>query len=251
MSISLQSRRRYHPRLGADGLFAGGERAHRERLDIIEREVDVSGKSVLDLGCSGGFFSFSLAPRAARIVAVDADRSVIEQNRDAARRLGRSNIEFVCERITPQFLDALGQYDVVLFLSVFHHILVNSDTYDWTDAQGASSATALLRAVAARVKDTYVFEMGRPDESFDWATKVRARIGEPRQWVPEHVFGPAFAQVQVLPGAAHARWPYRWLRAGEQTSPLSRLARKAHRVLGVDQRDFREIYVGRRARSAS
>jgi SAM-dependent methyltransferase len=245
MGISWQSRKQYHPQVSADGTFVGGERNHQARLAIIEREVDFAGKRVLDLGCSGGFFSLSVARTARSVTGVDGDARVIEQNREAAKRLGLTNVEFLCERITPAFLATLERYDVVLFLSVFHHILVTSRTYDWNDARAESSAGELLRAIAERA-DTYVFEIGRPDECFDWAEPLGARIGEPRTWVPEHVFGPGFVQVKTLPGPAYGKTPFKWLTSTPQTAPLHRLARRWHRLVGVDQRDFREIYVGRR-----
>lgn len=55
------------------------------------REVlpaDMQGMSVLDVGCSDGFFSFEMARRGASVLAVDAQYSAIRRLRWARERLG-------------------------------------------------------------------------------------------------------------------------------------------------------------------
>jgi SAM-dependent methyltransferase len=245
MAITTASRESYHPTIDSDGRFVGGERDYHGRLRIIESEVDFSGKRVLDLGCSGGFFTFALAKKAQSVTAVDGDCHMIEINRGAANKLGCTNIEFICERITPEFLDSLPRYDVVLFLSVFHHMIANSAVYEWGDAGEEAEAQRILHAINRRA-DTLVFEMGRPDETFHWSGAVKATVGEPREWVPEHVFRSALKSVQVFDGAGYKKWPFRWLPQLAGLGFGSRAGTKLNSMIGVDQRDFREIYVGRK-----
>lgn len=242
MSVSVESRESYQPTITDDGAFTGGERDYQGRLQIIERHIDFRGKRVLDLGCSAGFYSFSIARKALSVTGVDGDAHMIERNRDAAQRIGCTNVEFLCERITSEFLQGLPTYDVVLFLSVFHHLLADSGTYAWGSAT-PSEAEALLDATK-RCASIYVFEMGRPEESFHWSRGIKRAIGEPRHWVPQHVFGSEFNQVLTLDGPARARLPYRWLPWLYPFAFHSRVGRKLNRLIGIDQRDFREIYIG-------
>src|SRR5579884_1950548 len=56
---------------------------------------DMSGASVLDIGCNGGFYSIEMKRRGAdRVVGVDVDDRYLDQARFAAKTLGM-DIEFV------------------------------------------------------------------------------------------------------------------------------------------------------------
>src|SRR5215211_7099064 len=47
---------------------------------------DLSGKSVLDIGCNGGFYSIQMKRRGAeRVVAIDTDEKYLDQARFAAK----------------------------------------------------------------------------------------------------------------------------------------------------------------------
>src|SRR5438552_12243683 len=55
---------------------------------------DLTGKSVLDIGCNGGFYSIQMKQRgAARVVAIDTDETYLAQARFAAQVSG-AEIEF-------------------------------------------------------------------------------------------------------------------------------------------------------------
>ena len=84
---------------------------------------DVAGKTVLDIGCSSGFFSLKLKELgAAYVLGVDAgeQRNAIDQARFAAEAL-ELEVDF---RICSVYdLAALGkQFDIVLFMGVLYHL---------------------------------------------------------------------------------------------------------------------------------
>src|SRR5215218_1059684 len=57
--------------------------------------ADLRGKSVLDIGCNGGFYSIEMKRRgAARVVGLDADERYLRQARFAAEVSGFPDIEF-------------------------------------------------------------------------------------------------------------------------------------------------------------
>jgi len=84
--------------------------------------ADLSGKSVLDIGCNAGFYSMEMKRRGAeRVVGVDSDDRYLEQARFAATTLGYDNIEF--RNLSVYDVAALGEkFDVVIFMGVLYHL---------------------------------------------------------------------------------------------------------------------------------
>ena len=82
---------------------------------------DLTGKSVLDIGCNGGFYSMEMKKRgAARVLGVDWDEDYLAQARFAAEVTGL-DIEF--RRLSVYDVGSLGErFDVVLFLGVLYHL---------------------------------------------------------------------------------------------------------------------------------
>jgi tRNA (mo5U34)-methyltransferase len=82
---------------------------------------DLSGKTVLDIGCNAGFYSIEMKRRGAqRVVALEPDAHYLEQARFAAAVLD-CDIEFV--QCSIYDLPRIGeQFDVVLCLGVLYHL---------------------------------------------------------------------------------------------------------------------------------
>ncbi|MEA2841864.1 MAG: tRNA (mo5U34)-methyltransferase [Methylobacteriaceae bacterium] len=83
--------------------------------------VDLSGKSVLDIGCNGGFYSIEMKRRGARrVVGIDHDPDYLAQARFAADVL-RLDIEF--HQLSVFDVALLGErFDVVIFMGVLYHL---------------------------------------------------------------------------------------------------------------------------------
>jgi tRNA (mo5U34)-methyltransferase len=85
--------------------------------------ADLTGKTVLDIGCNAGFYAMEMAKRGAeRVVGIDSDPRYLAQARLAADALGFG------ERVELRQLDvydvgALGErFDVVIFMGVLYHL---------------------------------------------------------------------------------------------------------------------------------
>lgn len=245
MTITVKAREVYQPVLDASGRFVGGERDYAGRLRLIEKHVDFTGKTVLDLGCSGGFFTFSAARKARSVIAVDADEHMINKNIETARQHGFDNVSFICRAIDPSLIEELPKVDIVLFLSVFHHMVTESGTYDWSPGRDAERATNLLRGVC-RLGDTVVFEMGQPGEGFKWCEDVSRLSNDLPGWIRENAFGDGFSDVRRLHGSAYQRFPFSAAPPIRRLIPGNRAGRRLLRFLDVDIRDFRDIYIGTR-----
>jgi tRNA (mo5U34)-methyltransferase len=83
--------------------------------------ADLSGKTVLDIGCNAGFYSIQMKLRnAARVLAIDLDPDYLRQARFAAETVG-VNIEFA--EMSAYDVGSLGErFDIVLFLGVLYHL---------------------------------------------------------------------------------------------------------------------------------
>ena len=115
--------------------------------------------SVLDLGCSQGFFCLNLAQLGATVHGVDfLDKNIAVCEALAAEhpswklsfQVGR--VEDFIEQLTP------GRYDLVLGLSVFHHVAY---------ASGADSVKRLLKRLA-EATGAQIFELALREEPLYW-----------------------------------------------------------------------------------
>jgi tRNA (mo5U34)-methyltransferase len=82
---------------------------------------DLSGKSVLDVGCNGGFYSIEMKRRgAARVLGVDSDARYLAQARFAAEVSG---VEVEFRQMSIYELPRLKErFDLVLFMGVLYHL---------------------------------------------------------------------------------------------------------------------------------
>ena len=83
--------------------------------------ADLTGKSVLDIGCNGGFYSIEMKRRgAARVVGIDSDPRYLEQARFATEVCG---VDVELHQLDVYDVGALGEkFDVVLFMGVLYHL---------------------------------------------------------------------------------------------------------------------------------
>ncbi|HEY0875152.1 MAG TPA: TIGR04290 family methyltransferase [Vicinamibacterales bacterium] len=83
--------------------------------------ADLRGRTVLDIGCNGGFYAIEMTRRGAdRVVAVDSDPRYLAQARFAAEVVG-ADIDF--REMSVYDLPGLDErFDVVLFMGVLYHL---------------------------------------------------------------------------------------------------------------------------------
>lgn len=82
---------------------------------------DLSGKTVLDIGCNAGFYSIEMKRRGADlVVGIDSDDRYLKQARFAA---GVSGMDIEFEKLSVYDVAALGQqFDIVIFMGVLYHL---------------------------------------------------------------------------------------------------------------------------------
>ncbi len=154
----------YQPVFGHPGLSTHVSRQCTDRLENIAAVHDalqgLLGRPlrVLDLGCAQGFFSLSLAERCGIVHGVDyLDKNIAVCKALATENQGLS-VSFEVDRIENviNHLEA-DQYDLVLGLSVFHHLVHEhgvAKVRELLDRAGACSA-ALVGEFALRDEPLY------------------------------------------------------------------------------------------------
>jgi tRNA (mo5U34)-methyltransferase len=83
--------------------------------------ADLTGKTVLDIGCNAGFYSMEMKRRgAARVVGIDTDDAYLAQARFAARVTG---VDLELRNLNVYEVGKLGEkFDIVLFMGVLYHL---------------------------------------------------------------------------------------------------------------------------------
>lgn len=82
-------------------------------LRVIERFVSLAGREIVEIGCGDGRLTFQYAPRARRVVALDANGAEIERERAEAHRIGVRNVRFIARPAEGRLPGA--PFDVALF----------------------------------------------------------------------------------------------------------------------------------------
>ena len=102
--------------------FLGNYPGDKFRRFAASLPEDLSGKTVLDIGCNAGFYSMEMKRRGAeRVIGIDSDDRYLEQARFAAATLGYDAIEF--RNLSVYDVAALGEkFDVVIFMGVLYHL---------------------------------------------------------------------------------------------------------------------------------
>ena len=157
---------RLNKMLEADGLEARGAFYERERLAYIRSKIDVTGKSVLDIGCNTGYVLFDLLDSGARRVTGYEGKATCGAFLEKAIELlgERKRFEFHNEYF--EFTSTDRHYDVVVLLNVLHHL--GDDFGDKTLGIERARLTILDQLNGlSRTTSTLIYQMG-----FNWQGRV-------------------------------------------------------------------------------
>jgi tRNA (mo5U34)-methyltransferase len=141
--------------------FLGDYPALKWRLFAEAVPADLSGRTVLDIGCNAGFYSLEMKRRGAeRVVGIDSDETYLAQARFAAEVCG-AEIEF--RQFSVYDVARLRErFDLVLFMGVLYHLrhpLLALDLIHEHVARDLMLFQTMLRGAGAieEVADDYPF----------------------------------------------------------------------------------------------
>ncbi len=137
------------------------ERPCHTRLLAILDWKSAPPSSVLDLGCNRGFFPLALRNiwRRTNFLGVDANPRLIEASNALVELMGYTRLRFECRKIGEEGSVPQQQFDVVLCLSLLHHIFA---------AMGRLGGCEVLKRVTDTVNHHLVFELPHDDERASW-----------------------------------------------------------------------------------
>jgi tRNA (mo5U34)-methyltransferase len=154
---------------------------------------DMSGATVLDLGCNGGFYSIELKKRgASRVLGVDVDDRYLNQAKFAAEVLG---LEIEFDKRSIYDVDEIpGQFDYVLFMGVFYHLRYPLYALDKVikKVKGKLVFQTMIRGslTSPALKEDYHFWNKEIFESRDFPSMYfieKNYAGDPTNWwIPNH-----------------------------------------------------------------
>ena len=153
-----------HPELSSTASRACEDRWHQLRTLYLALEQDM-GRSlrVLDLGCAQGFFSLSLGELGASILGVDHEpanirlcTALLGEHSGFDVRFEEAAIEEVLVQLAP------NEYDLVLGLSVFHHLC---------HQHGKETVRDWVSVMATKVTAA-VFELALASEPLYWSSAL-------------------------------------------------------------------------------
>jgi len=176
---------------------------------------------VLDLGCNVGYFCFELAKRGAKVTGIEERPDLIVIARKV-NEIYDLDIKFILATLSSDSISDLDQrYDVVIYLSLHHHII---------KTQGLEESRKILNNLS-RIGQTMFFEMGQTNEgknfSLDWATRIPDMGDRPKEWMREEVLIHSEFNSVVVCGATKSHGVDRFLFKCER----SRLKQKLIQVV--------------------
>jgi tRNA (mo5U34)-methyltransferase len=172
--------------------FLGDYPAQKFRHFAAALPADLTGKTVLDVGCNAGFYAFEMKRRGAdHVVAIDSDPRYLAQAALAAEVLGLE-IE-LRELDVYRVAELRARFDLVIFMGVLYHLrhplLALDLLYDHVVAdrllfQSMLRGTAEIAPVAADYpfSETAIFE--RPGHPAMYFVEQRYAGDWTNWWIP-------------------------------------------------------------------
>ncbi len=116
----------HHIDLG-DGIITPGHQGdaniNQQHLEWAQLPQDLTGKSVLDIGCSDGYYSFECEKRGAKVTAIDDPKiNSRTENFLLAKQLLNSKVEFIPINLFDVKPNELGTFDLVLAMGLLYHL---------------------------------------------------------------------------------------------------------------------------------
>jgi len=142
-----------------------------ERLGYILKKIDVSNKSILDIGSNTGYFSFELIKSGAKNAhCYEGNEEHANFIKMATQELGQSEKIKVSKKYFEFNASVERHYDIALLLNVLHHI---GDDYGPKKITITTAKQLILEQLnyMSKICDTLVFQLG-----FNWQGDINRSL---------------------------------------------------------------------------
>jgi len=149
--------RHYEPVSISGRLVEGSKRDWKERWSAIEKVIEkYKAETVMDIGCAEGFFLKKAAEEHDCFsIGIDMNEERLKLGELTRLYDGAENYAIIKACLNPSKIKKLPKVDIILCLSVVHHI-IKSD--------GIDSAISFVEALVKKTNKAIVFEIGTSDE---------------------------------------------------------------------------------------
>ncbi|MEI8241776.1 MAG: hypothetical protein WCI17_00770 [bacterium] len=178
-------------------VYLNGTEIRKGRRNILTRWQAIEGilenqdvRSVLDIGCAEGFFVRKAAEKGCFATGVDADGRRLLWGSATLCMDDVDQVAFVKMMLTRDNLSLLSPADMVINLSLTHHIMYK---------HGEPYALEFVRAARALTRKVMIFEMGQSNEVFFAWSKLLPDMGsDPHAWIEGFLMRCGFARVEKI-----------------------------------------------------
>jgi 2-polyprenyl-3-methyl-5-hydroxy-6-metoxy-1,4-benzoquinol methylase len=153
---SIRPKRLYEPVDIAGRRYAEKRDAQARWKAIAEAVEHYGARNVLDVGCAEAWFLRQCAENyGCFAVGIEANPRRVLLGELARLHDGAGKVAVLQAMLSPEDIESLPAFDLVLCLSVVHHVMRQG---------GVEGARAFLRALATRTRKAMLFEMGTSEE---------------------------------------------------------------------------------------
>ena len=184
---------RYQPTpswVAIPGSRVASVRECHDRLESIVAHLPPKSVNVLDVGSNIGYYLFELAKLGYLCHGIESDPEVVCYASLVAYLADCNGVSCELGKLDLALIERMPAYDVVLFLSVMHHIIL---------AEGMEIAQSILQRMVKKTNHVMFFEMGQSDEvNADWSSKLPSMEPDPETWISQWLVRSGFRHVKTI-----------------------------------------------------
>ena len=188
----LRSYDNYQPVFSKGELLPGSDRECRDRWVMIQAMIrEFSCDSVADLGCAEGFYVLQAAREMGCVaLGIEADLRRISVAQGQLISEGILSAGLLLAVVDNTFLAKLPRFDMVIFMSVLHHMMY---------LRGLEYSKDILTALKPKIGKVMIFEMGQSDEHKSaWSKQLPKMEPNPHEWIERFLLDCGYSRVTKI-----------------------------------------------------
>jgi SAM-dependent methyltransferase len=190
LQFRLKLTKAYQPSVFGERSQCGAGRECQDRFKNINECLPDTPLSCLDIGCNEGYFVFRMSERGGFCHGIDKGRNEIMVADGLAKVNNINNVSFSNAEIDVDYIFGLPHYDVIIFMSVFHHIARHN---------GLKYAEEFMLALSSINNKYLIFETGQPNElNTEWAEDLTFMKPDVESWISEMLRRSGYAKISVI-----------------------------------------------------
>lgn len=172
------------------GSSIGATRPCEDRWAMIKHHIPAGSKTVLDIGSNSGYYLFQFSDLGYLCHGIESDPDLVYFTSLQNYLLDAKGASCECGKFDLPFVQRMPCYDVVLCLSIMHHIIM---------AEGIDAAEAVLMGLVQKTNHVVFFEMGQSNETkADWSHRLPQMEPDPETWISQWLKTCGFKKVETI-----------------------------------------------------